>query len=78
MLEEKETGWPELLQKQGLTFKSGDTRLEGQAYEFMTGHDTIVSMGVDMELAVVWKGMGEPMISQCGKVKLGSRQLLFY
>ena len=78
MQEEKETGWSELLQKQGLTFKAGDTALEGQTYEFMTGHDTIVSMGVGMELAVVWKAMGEPLISQCGKVKLGAGQLLFY
>jgi hypothetical protein len=36
MLEEKETEWPELLQKQGLIFKDGDTVLEGQTYEFMT------------------------------------------
>jgi G:T-mismatch repair DNA endonuclease (very short patch repair protein) len=49
MQEEKETGLPELLQKQGLTFKTGDTTLEGQAYEFMTGHDTIVSMGDDLK-----------------------------
>ena len=45
ILEEKETGCPELLHKQGLIFKAGDTVLEGQAYEFVTGHDTIVSMG---------------------------------
>jgi hypothetical protein len=49
MQEEKETGCPELLQKEGLTFKSGETRLEGQTYEFMTGHDTIVSMGDDLK-----------------------------
>jgi hypothetical protein len=49
MLEEKETGWPELFQNQGLTFKSGGTALEGKAYEFMTGHDTRVSMGDDLK-----------------------------
>jgi hypothetical protein len=49
MLEEKETGWPELLQKQGLIFKAGGTALEGQAYEFMTGHDTIVSLGDELK-----------------------------
>jgi len=49
MQEEKEKGWPELLQKQGLTFKAGGTALEGQAYEFMTGHDTRVSMGDELK-----------------------------
>ena len=49
MQEEKETGWQDLLQKEGLTFKAGDTVLEGQAYEFMTGHDTIVSMGDELK-----------------------------
>ncbi len=48
MQEEKETGWQDLLQKQGLTFKAGGTVLEGQEYEFMTGHDTIVSMGDEL------------------------------
>jgi hypothetical protein len=81
LLEEKDTGWSELLQKQGLIFKSGGTVLEGQTYEFMTGHDTIVSMGDELKECLpgarhgarggvdsLWKGMGEPMISQCGKV----------
>jgi hypothetical protein len=49
MQEETETGWPELLQNQGLTFKAGGTALEGKAYEFMTGHDTIVSMGDELK-----------------------------
>jgi hypothetical protein len=49
ILEEKETGYPELLQKQGLIFKVRDTPLEGQTYEFMTGHDTIVSMGDELK-----------------------------
>ena len=45
ILEEKETGWPDLIQEQGLICKAGVTVLEGQTYEFMTGNDTIVSMG---------------------------------
>ena len=49
MLEEKETGWPELLQKQGLIFKAGGTVLKGTVYEFMTGHDAIVSMGDELK-----------------------------
>jgi hypothetical protein len=36
-------------QKQGLIFKAGGTALEGQPYEFMTGHDTIVSMGDELK-----------------------------
>jgi hypothetical protein len=58
MLEEKETGWPELLQKQGLTFKAGGTVLEGQTYEFMTGHDTRVSMGDDLKEWLPWVRYG--------------------
>jgi hypothetical protein len=38
-----------LLQKQGLTFKTAGTVLEGQTYAFMTGHDTIVSMGDELK-----------------------------
>ena len=49
MLEEKETGWPELLQKQGLTFKAGGHALEAQTYEFRTGYDTIVSRGDELK-----------------------------
>jgi hypothetical protein len=49
MPEEKETGWSEVMQKQGMIFKTGGTELEGQAHEFMTGHDTIVSMGDEPE-----------------------------
>jgi hypothetical protein len=49
MPEEKETGWSEVMQKQGMIFKTGGTALEGQVYEFMTGHDTIVSMGDELK-----------------------------
>ena len=49
MMEEKETGCPEMLHKQELILKAGGTVWEGQAYEFMTGHDTIVSMGDDLK-----------------------------
>jgi hypothetical protein len=61
---------------------SGRNTLEGQGYEFMTTYDTIVSMGAEsidvprMSSAWSsrwwWKGMGAPMISQYGKVKLAS------
>jgi len=45
--------------------------LEGQGYVFMTVCDTIVSMGGTEKFVVVWwKGMGTPMISQYGKVKV--------
>ena len=58
------------------------TVLEGQGYEFMTEHDTIVSMGAEsIHVPRIssawssrwwWKGMGTTMISQYGKVKLAS------
>jgi hypothetical protein len=38
-----------MLQKQWMIFKAGGTVLEGQANEFMTGHDTIVSMGDELK-----------------------------
>ena len=60
----------------------GGNTLEGQGYEFMTVYDTIVSMGVEsMDVPRMssvwssrwwWKGMGLPMISQYGKVKLAT------
>jgi hypothetical protein len=35
--------------EQGLIFKAGGTALEGQTYEFMTGYNTIVSIGDEMK-----------------------------
>jgi len=59
---------------------AGGNALEGQGYEFMTAYDTIVSMGAEsMHVPRMssawssrwwWKGMGTPMISQYGNVKL--------
>jgi hypothetical protein len=59
---------------------AGGNALEGQGYEFMTAYDTIVSMGAEsMHVPRMssawssrcwWKGMGTPLISQYGNVKL--------
>ena len=60
---------------------AGGNALEGKGYEFMTVYDTIVSMGAESmhvpRMSSVWssrwwKGMGSPMISQYGKVKLAT------
>jgi hypothetical protein len=59
---------------------AGGNPLEGKEYDFMTVYDTIVSMGTESmhvprmssvwSSRWLWKGMGTPMISQYGNIKL--------
>ena len=42
----------------GKRLEAGGTALEGQAYEFITGYDTLVSMGEELKACVSFQELG--------------------